>query len=44
MLKSIPFANAVTVIMAVFYIVCALLSFITPDLVLGIGNSWGAFT
>ena len=40
MLKSIAFANAATVITAIFYVVCALLSYIAPDLVVGIGNSW----
>lgn len=40
MLKSIPFANAATVITAVFYIACALLSYLAPDLIFTIGNSW----
>lgn len=40
MLKSVPFANAATVITAAFYVICAVLSYIAPDLVVGIGNSW----
>lgn len=40
MIKSIPLANAATVITAVFYIVCALLSSVAPDVLVGIANSW----
>lgn len=40
MLKSIPFANAATIIIAVFYGICALLSYTAPAFISGIGNSW----
>ncbi|OGH47900.1 MAG: hypothetical protein A3A51_00145 [Candidatus Levybacteria bacterium RIFCSPLOWO2_01_FULL_39_10] len=40
MLKSIAFANAATIVIAIFFIACALLSYVAPNLVAGIGNSW----
>lgn len=40
MLKSVPFANAATVTVTVFYIACALLSYLAPDLIFTVGNSW----
>ena len=40
MLKSVPFANAATVIIAVFYIACALLSYTAPDFIFGLAASW----
>ncbi|MCL4354826.1 DUF5676 family membrane protein [Patescibacteria group bacterium] len=32
MLKSVPFANAVAVVSAVFFVICTLLTYISPDL------------
>ena len=40
MLKAVPFANAVAVVTAGLYVVCALLSYLAPDFILGIGQSW----
>ena len=40
MLNTKAFANAATVIMAVFYIACALLSYISPNFIFGLANSW----
>lgn len=40
MLNAKAFANAVTVVTAVFYVVCAALSFIAPDLIFNISRSW----
>lgn len=40
MLNAKAFANAVTLVIAVFYIVCAALSFIAPDLIFSISRSW----
>lgn len=40
MLKSVPFANAVTIVTVVFYIVCVVLSAIAPDFIIGIAQSW----
>lgn len=40
MLKSQAFANAATVVIAVFYVICALLSYIMPDLLVAIASSW----
>lgn len=40
MKKPVVLANAVTLALLVFYFVCAALSFIAPDFVLSIGQSW----
>lgn len=40
MLNAKAFANAVAVVTAVFYIACAVLSFIAPDLIFIISRSW----
>lgn len=40
MLNAKAFANAVTVVTAAFYIVCVVLSYIAPDLLFNIGQSW----
>lgn len=40
MLNAKAFANAATVVTAVFYVVCLLLSVFAPDLVFGMANSW----
>ncbi len=40
MLNSKAFANATTAVMAVFYVVCALLSFVAPDVIFGLAKSW----
>lgn len=40
MLKSAPFAHAVTIITVVFYIACVLLSYIAPDFLFNIAQSW----
>lgn len=40
MLNVKAFANAVTAVTAVFYVVCLVLSMVAPDLVRSIGNSW----
>jgi len=40
MLNSKAFANAATIVTAVFYAICATLSYVAPDLIAGIGNSW----
>ncbi len=38
--KPVVLANAVTLALLVFYFACVLLSFIAPDFVLSIGQSW----
>ncbi|MCL4417002.1 MAG: DUF5676 family membrane protein [Actinobacteria bacterium] len=40
MKKPVVLANAVTLALLVFYFACALLSFVAPDFVLSIGQSW----
>lgn len=40
MLKSIPFANAVTVVTVVVFIICVLLAYFAPNFLYGIANSW----
>jgi len=40
MLKSKSFANSATLVIAVFYVACALISYIAPDLLVSIANSW----
>lgn len=40
MIKSVPFANAATVVVLVLYIVCRVLSLAAPDFLFGIGQSW----
>lgn len=40
MLNAKAFANAATVVAAVFYVVCAALSFLAPDLIFNIAKSW----
>lgn len=40
MLKPVAFANAVTAVTVVFYVVCLLLSIAAPDVLFGIAKSW----
>ena len=40
MLNAKAFANAVTIVTAVFYIACAALSFFAPNLIFSISRSW----
>lgn len=40
MLNAKAFAHAATAVTAIFYIICALLSFIVPDFVVGLAKSW----
>lgn len=40
MLKPQAFANAATVVTAVFYIICVVLSYFAQDLLVAIANSW----
>ena len=40
MLDTKAFANAVTAVTLVFYVACAILSFVLPDLIFNIGQSW----
>lgn len=40
MLNAKAFANAVTIVTAVFYIICAALSYFAPDLIFSISRSW----
>lgn len=40
MLKSIAFANAAAIIMAIWVISCALLSYLAPDLLFAVAQSW----
>ena len=40
MLNAKAFAHAATAVTAVFYVVCATLSYLVPDLIFGIGKSW----
>lgn len=40
MLNAKAFANAATAVTAVFYAVCAALSYFAPDLIFSIGRSW----
>ncbi len=40
MLNSKAFANAATAVTAVFYLICALLSYVAPDFVIGLAKSW----
>lgn len=40
MLKSVPFANAVAIVSAVFFLICTALSYISPDLTGVLLQSW----
>lgn len=40
MLNAKAFANAATVVTAVFYSVCVLLVYLMPDYIFGMGRSW----
>ncbi|MBI3103448.1 hypothetical protein HYZ05_00750 [Candidatus Daviesbacteria bacterium] len=40
MLNVTAFANAASAVMVVFYIACALLSYVAPDLLFGLARSW----
>lgn len=40
MLKATAFAHAVTLVMAVFYLICALLSSLAPQVLFRILQSW----
>ncbi len=40
MLKSIAFANAAATVMVIWVVSCALLSFLTPDLLFSVAQSW----
>ncbi|MEK9178629.1 MAG: DUF5676 family membrane protein [Patescibacteria group bacterium] len=40
MLNSKAFAHAATIVTAVFFAICAALSFVAPDFIVGLGNSW----
>ena len=40
MLNAKAFAHAATIVTAVFYAICAAFSYVAPDFVAGIGNSW----
>lgn len=40
MLKPKTFANAVTIMVTAAYILCGIISYIAPDLVISIVNSW----
>lgn len=40
MLNAKAFAHAATIVTAIFYVVCLAFSYVAPDLVREIGNSW----
>ena len=40
MLNAKAFANAVTAVTAVVYVICLLLSLVVPDILLGVAQSW----
>lgn len=40
MLKPVAFAHAVTIVTAVFYIICAAISFAAPDLLFSVVQPW----
>ena len=40
MLDAKAFANATAVVMAIFYIACVFLSYISPDLLFNLAQSW----
>ena len=40
MLKTTAFANAAAVVTGVIYIVCLVLTWVAPDLLLSLSNSW----
>lgn len=40
MLNAKAFAHAVTVVTAVFYVICVVLSMLMPDLIFTISRSW----
>lgn len=40
MLNAKAFANAVTTVTVVFYVVCAALAILAPDLIFSISQSW----
>jgi hypothetical protein len=40
MLNSKAFAHAATIVTAVFYLACAVISFIAPDFISGLASSW----
>lgn len=40
MIKTVPFANAFTVVGVGVYVVCRILASVAPDLLFSIGQSW----
>lgn len=40
MIKSVPFANAVTIVTLGLYVVCRIVSLVTPDFLFSISKSW----
>ena len=40
MIKSVPFANAATIVALGLYIVCRVATLIAPDFLFNIGQSW----
>lgn len=40
MLNATAFAHAATLVTAVFYVICVVLSYLAPDFLFGIGRSW----
>lgn len=40
MIKSVPFANAATVVALGLYIVCRVATLVAPDFLFSIGQSW----
>lgn len=40
MLNATAFAHAATLVTAIFYVICVVLSYAAPDILFGIGKSW----
>lgn len=40
MLNVKAFANATTVVIAAYYVICVVLSYVAPDFLFSIGQSW----
>ena len=40
MLKAQAFANAVTTVFVVAYVICGIIAFVAPDLLFNVANSW----
>ncbi len=40
MIRSVPFANAATIVTLALYVVCRALTLVAPDFLFSVGQSW----